>query len=319
MILKRYNDDNINENRDYSVHKPQVEIDNPTLYPDDWKEMDGIFMHPKNEDEQRKEIIERLSDHWKDKLNNELIIPKSLYTYSLDELITLENYYINENKTIWDKYGHNLPKIFTCTKYGLPSDDDLKEINQYNLSADDIIQGFGYTIIGKGIQSSENINNIVKSIKMLCDTYPDNEIYEEALSKVKMKYNINENVEISDKLLETLKELKHIHMSNEAVEDIRIENNEIVFDVKCETDIQANSEYNGVKLNFNKLCGLKNINECDSFEDEMTEEQIIEHARMVKIKTIDDFLSDIYDDSIIEQAKSNTMKCFKDFFNEVKK
>jgi hypothetical protein len=30
-----------------SEGKNQVEIDNPTLYPDGWKEMDGIFMNPK--------------------------------------------------------------------------------------------------------------------------------------------------------------------------------------------------------------------------------------------------------------------------------
>ena len=34
------------KNESFSEEKPQVEKDNPTLYPDRWKEMDGMFMHP---------------------------------------------------------------------------------------------------------------------------------------------------------------------------------------------------------------------------------------------------------------------------------
>lgn len=421
MKLKRFESDDINESRIYftSYKKEAITENIETI-----NEGIEIIRDVEISDEDKKNnIIERLSCHWRDKLNNELIIPKSLYKYTLEELETLEKYYINESN-IWDTPGKNLPKIFTFTKYKLPTPEDLIDINNYNLSADDIIQGFGYTIIGKGIRTSENINNIVNSIKMLCEAYPDNEIYNEALNKVKNKYNINENIEntqpivkqlgiidyykrllslldndkytkitknkknfekriddlfhsyhiysgsynditdkesiielmnkinkiieqydidennlnpfnidkinfdrfnlkenieISENLLETLKELKNLHMSNEAVEDIRIENDIIVFDVKCETEIQSTSEYNGIKLSFNKLCGLKNMNENVSFVDEMTEDEIIEQARMIKESYISEYLSDIYDDTINEQAKLNIMQCFKDFFKDVNK
>jgi len=211
MKLKRFNSDDINESRDYSVSKPQVEIDNPDLYPDGWKEMVGMFMQPKNEDEQKFEIIERLAQHWNEKLKTDYLVPKSLYNYSLNELKEIEKFYIGE-----------------------PVNEPVNE-------------------------------------EVACD--------------------------ITDKtctICETLAELKELHMNNEAVENIyATEDGEIVFDCKCETDIQGTSEYNGFPLIFNKICEI-HVNESVSFEeDEMTEEQIIEHARMIKESCINEYLNEI--------------------------
>jgi len=214
MKLKRFENDEINESRDYTVSKPQVEIDNP----DGWKEMDGMFMQPKNEDVQKFEIIERLSKHWNEKLKNEYLVPRSLYNYSLNELKEIEKFYIGEP--------------------------------------------------------------VIEPV-------------------------IEESSDITDKkctICETLAELKELHMNNEAVEDIYAEDGVIVFDCKCETDIQGTSEYNGFPLRFNKLCEVKYVNENVSFEEEMTEEQIIEHARMIKESCINEYLNEI---RIIENKLSD--------------
>ena len=61
------------------------------------------------------------------------------------------------------------PNFFSYTHYKLPNKDELIDINKYNLSSTEILKGFIYTIVGKGIISKQNKENIIKSIKMLCD------------------------------------------------------------------------------------------------------------------------------------------------------
>jgi len=77
------------------------------------------------------------------------------------------------------------PEIFSHTIYRLPTQNELQEFENYDLSSEDIIKGFSYTIIGRGIKSNNHIQMIIESIKMLCDKFPNNEIYKEALSKIK--------------------------------------------------------------------------------------------------------------------------------------
>jgi len=128
---------------------------------------------------------------------------------------------------------------------------------------------------------------IIDSIKLLCEKYPQNEIYKEALKKYKEKNNINESVRIvepkNNELENALAELKEQHGSNDAVEDIRLEGNEIVFDVKCETDIQGTTEYNDFTLRYNKLCEIPSINEEIEYE-EIEEDVIMEQLNYWKIK-----------------------------------
>lgn len=77
------------------------------------------------------------------------------------------------------------PEIFSHTIYRLPTENELKEFENYDLSSEDIINGFKYTIIGRGIASNKNKQMIIDSIEMLCDKYPNNENYTEALRKIK--------------------------------------------------------------------------------------------------------------------------------------
>lgn len=79
--------------------------------------------------------------------------------------------------------NNNKPKIFRISKYDYPSKMDLIEINACKLNADEILDGFSYTIIGKGINDSGKIKKIQKSIKMLADSYPEKEVYKEAYRK----------------------------------------------------------------------------------------------------------------------------------------
>ena len=91
---------------------------------------------------------------------------------------------VPEKKTLWDKYGDNLPSIFKQTIYRLPTADELKEVDERNMSADDIVQGFSYTIIGRGVNSPKNKAMIRESIAMLSEKFPDNIEYQQALKQV---------------------------------------------------------------------------------------------------------------------------------------
>lgn len=315
MKLKRFENDNLTEN--------------VNTYWSDVKQ-------PISEENQKFDIIERLSQHWNEKLKNDFLVPRSLYQYTLKELKEIENFYLNENNCNfgcnyiskfvelhpeydteefyeyvaannkadrdigelqdideneierlskeWKPLKESKPSIFNHTIYRLPTDAELEEVNSFNLNAKDIENGFGYTIIGRGMPSTENKQMIIDSIQMLIDKYPTNEEYKKALEIAKSSPIFN------PKMVDALHELKQQHFENEAVEDIRIEGDEIVFDVKCETDIQAVTEYNGIQLRFNKLCS---ICEQATFSDEKTEDEIIAHAKMIKEQCINEYLNEI--------------------------
>lgn len=296
-----------------------------------------------SEENQKLDIIERLSQHWNEKLKNDFLIPRSLYNYTLTELKEIEDYYLNENfgnnyinkflkehpeydntefleylatnnkddrdigelqdvskeeiirlsnewnsvkesKSLWNRHGDKLPSIFKKTIYRLPTDEELEEVNHFNLTANDIDDGFGYTIVGRGMNDSRNKQMILDSIQLLINKYPENTEYQKALDIAKQKPTFN------PKMIQALQELKEQHSTNDAVEDIRIENNEIVFDCKCETEIQGVSDYNGIPLRFNKLCS---ITESVVFDDDKSEEEIIAHARMIKEQCINEYLNEI--------------------------
>lgn len=74
------------------------------------------------------------------------------------------------------------PSIFQYTIYRLPSYDEIMEFANFpNLSADEILKGFKYTMIGRGILSKENKNMIQESLKMLINNYPNIQQYKDAL------------------------------------------------------------------------------------------------------------------------------------------
>lgn len=73
------------------------------------------------------------------------------------------------------------PNIFLHTTYRLPTKEDLIDIDNHHLNAKEIVNGFGYTVVGRGINSSKNHDMIIKSIEMLCNQFPDNDEYKKAL------------------------------------------------------------------------------------------------------------------------------------------
>jgi hypothetical protein len=77
------------------------------------------------------------------------------------------------------------PPIFHRTIYRIPTNEELEQLNSYQLSAKEILDGFEYTMIGRGVLNQDNKNKITKSIKMLIDMYPDNEEYKKALDRAK--------------------------------------------------------------------------------------------------------------------------------------
>jgi len=77
----------------------------------------------------------------------------------------------------------NKPSIFKKTIYRLPTEEELDEVHSFKLSSDKLLDGFCYTIIGRGILSQDNKNKIISSIKMLCSMHPKNIEYKNALSK----------------------------------------------------------------------------------------------------------------------------------------
>jgi len=113
--------------------------------------------------------------------------------------------------------NNNLPKIFTYTIYRLPTYDELIDVNRHNLSADEIIKGFTYTIVGKGMKNEQNKKLIHESILILTKLFPNNSSYKQALDKVSKEYAImNEN--------------KLIQLINEEISAIKKDEDEEIFD-----------------------------------------------------------------------------------------
>lgn len=90
----------------------------------------------------------------------------------------------NENEDKW--WLKERPSIFKETTYRFPTDEELEEFKNYpNLTPDDIMNGFNYTLVGKGMLDDITFQKIKKCVEMLIDKYPDNTKYKEALELVK--------------------------------------------------------------------------------------------------------------------------------------
>lgn len=79
----------------------------------------------------------------------------------------------------------NKPEIFCKTIYRLPTHEELEDVNSYDLSSEEIINGFSYTIIGRGMNSEENKRKILQCLILLSEQYPENENYTIALEQYK--------------------------------------------------------------------------------------------------------------------------------------
>ena len=75
------------------------------------------------------------------------------------------------------------PEIFKRTIYRLPKISELKEVNDFQLNSNEILEGFKYTIVGRGIMTTETKIQIVEAISNLVKLYPNNNEYKIALNK----------------------------------------------------------------------------------------------------------------------------------------
>lgn len=247
-----------------------------------------------SEENEKIEIIEKLSQHWNQKLKNDFI-PRSLYNYTLVDLKKIEKFYLNESNEYCD-FGCNYISQFVEEHPEYDKEEFFEYVADHNLADRDLSE----------LQDikKEEIERLAKEWNPTNESVQDleNEEYKKALNIAKENKTtwdnrtqqkiVDENYD--PKLVESLHELRQQHLTNEAVEDIRIENGEIVFDVKCETDVQSVTEYNGIRLRFNHLCNInEHIKRIE--EDEKSEEEIIEQARMIKEQCINEYLNELKD------------------------
>ncbi len=83
------------------------------------------------------------------------------------------------------------PSIFEETIYRLPNIEELNEVNDFNLTSEELINGLSYTIVGRGIMDSVKKDRIIESISKLIELYPENQNYKLALEnakKIKTKF-----------------------------------------------------------------------------------------------------------------------------------
>lgn len=78
---------------------------------------------------------------------------------------------------------HEKPKIFKETIYRVPTKNELIDVDMYNLSTEEILNGFKYTIVGRGVMWQAQKDKIIESIQSLCKLFPHNIYYKEALKK----------------------------------------------------------------------------------------------------------------------------------------
>lgn len=88
----------------------------------------------------------------------------------------LERYLITENTK-------TKPEIFQGTIYRIPTDSELQEVHDCNLSCDEIFDGLCYTIIGRGMNNDKNREMIIRSSMKLKDLYPDEKKYDDLYKK----------------------------------------------------------------------------------------------------------------------------------------
>lgn len=82
------------------------------------------------------------------------------------------------------KYMNKKPKIFTYTAYRLPK-EELLEINNCDLMFEEIVNGFHYTIVGRGVLDNKSKLSIIEAINMLISKFPNNKEYQKALINAK--------------------------------------------------------------------------------------------------------------------------------------
>jgi hypothetical protein len=129
---------------------------------------------------------------------------------------TFEEYSLNESASgsIWDTHGEKLPSIFKKTIYRLPTQEELREFESFELTGSEIVKGFGYTMIGRGMRSNKNSSMIRSAIKSLCEMFPDNKEYKAALTEAKYGHTVqkmNESITDEEFLSAEIEKIKSIN------------------------------------------------------------------------------------------------------------
>jgi len=128
-------------------------------------------------------------------------------------------------------------------------------------------------------ETYKSIRNIYKLNREELKSIQEQYILSEKVSE-KPVIKENNNVEI----LDTVAELLMKYGDNEAVENIRIDEGKIVFDLLCDTDIeQSVTEYNGFELHYNKVCQIPVNEKKDCYEDKLLEQSIYMNSEMNRL------------------------------------
>lgn len=91
-------------------------------------------------------------------------------------------YYMKSPKNIYESIDTK-PYFFKQTYYRLPNSEELNDIINHKLTAKQVLDGFKYTIVGRGIMNSKNKDMIIQSIKKLILLEEDNMDYRNALKQ----------------------------------------------------------------------------------------------------------------------------------------
>lgn len=89
-------------------------------------------------------------------------------------------YYMKSPKNVYESINTK-PDFFKQTYYRLPNSEELNDINNHNLTAKQVLDGFKYTIVGRGMMNSKNKDMIIQSIEKLINIDENNMEYKIAL------------------------------------------------------------------------------------------------------------------------------------------
>jgi len=111
-------------------------------------------------------------------------------------------------------------------------------------------------------------------------------------------------------IIDTVAELTMKYGNNDAVESIRIDEGKIVFDLLCDTDIeQSVTEYNGIKLHYNKICSIKENSLAESLFSKNEDEDEIINEKILISQSL--FMSETYSSKEITLDDLKYSKWFK--------
>jgi hypothetical protein len=85
------------------------------------------------------------------------------------------------NESLDGGFDDFVPSIFSRTIYRLPNKEEIEEFADADLTAEKVVKGLTYTIVGRGIKTADTKAQIIQAAKMIADAHPDNEEYRAAV------------------------------------------------------------------------------------------------------------------------------------------